>query len=1244
MKIGFFHIMLRLIGCTLVLCPNYALAGPVNIPGFYGPSITPPPPNQLPVLQKPTVTIPAPTGVTFENNPSQNELIVHQSQPNVIINWSSFNIGANAWTNFDQRGNSNWYALNRIWDSNPSLIFGKLTADGNIYLINQNGILFGQGSSINVHSLAASALNIKDSDFLNNTLKFQAEDYQMTGAGLDSLAAVSNYGTINAATGGFVFLIGPNVENGGIIDAALGQVGLVAGTQVYLTPDPTLNSTRTALVVDLQETGAGAAWNREGGRLTADMGMVGMYGSVVNQNGLIRSVTAVNQNGNIELRATKQINTGVNSITESPISDSPETADSSFTFQGGQIVMNGLQHVSADGSTIGNGMAPAVIEHLGVIDAPSGQVIMHAGERVFLESGSSVNVGGQWSNEAASQIAVDAQLNSVELADAYGQKGGLLQGQTISTIDLTGSSIGNISGSIIARQKTALEKSTNGGTININTDSGDIIVKQGALLDFSGGGINYSGGLVDTTKLLSGTKIYDISNAPLTAQYSAIVGQYTKTYNQTDSSGKPITESYAGLYYGGGTPLKTYVSSFTTGGNAGAIQLNAGTVVLDGQLNGSVTQGLYQTQRTVSSNYTSASDYQNALQLSQAQGLEMPIAGAVTIDTRSNHNSSITVQSDTTPLPANFSSDPNASPLTNQQTEISAKIINAAALGSLYLYANAKITTDSDASITLAPGGTFYAQAGRIEHYGKITVPAGTINMETADGINVSTADVPQNEEIYLASGSSLNVAGQQVDNSLVGKISDASVQSGQIQGGTISLLDTASNGRGVFIQSGAVLDVSGGYQISPNGKITGGNAGTLEVRGSTLMLEGDIRGYALAGSQGQIQGGQIILQAETVDVQNSQPDWSAFSTPDSAISDTLKGLVLAGDRFSNTGFTRIEMDSVNNINVEPFAEVVPSYVKLKTPVPAVMQGTNVSVASTDAFSEPVSGHDNLIRLDSTVGYETGPSSFTANAGQQFSWQEATVAQNRNAKLTISPDAVIVMAPEGKITLSATGDVTMSGILATRGGAISITSSGSSGSGSVTIDGQILAKGYDRLDTSSSVPGFGYNYIPRDGGQVTLQANNGDVNLAQGSIIDVSGSDAVTNTVMVGGQLASYHQASNSGGLFLTYSGSLNWNGSVYAQTNLSGLKGGTLSITKTDINKGLEVKAEDLLSYLAAGFDALTLASNNSLLFTNAVDVTIGRQLTLDAPLIQGSGQDVTLQSPWTILQNSSSSLASAA
>ena len=93
-----------------------------------------------------------------------NSLTINQTSQAAILNWQSFDIGKNATVQFNQPANG--AALNRIWDANPSQIYGALKATGQIYLINQNGILFGQGAQVDVGGLVASSLDIKNSRFL----------------------------------------------------------------------------------------------------------------------------------------------------------------------------------------------------------------------------------------------------------------------------------------------------------------------------------------------------------------------------------------------------------------------------------------------------------------------------------------------------------------------------------------------------------------------------------------------------------------------------------------------------------------------------------------------------------------------------------------------------------------------------------------------------------------------------------------------------------------------------------------------------------------------------------------------------------------------------------------------------------------------------------------------------------------------------------------------------------------------
>lgn len=85
---------------------------------------------------------------------------VRQTQPKAILTWESFDIGARTTLDFKQPG-QDAVALNRVLGSvRPSKIMGKITADGQVYVINRNGILFTGTAQINVGGLVASSLDI----------------------------------------------------------------------------------------------------------------------------------------------------------------------------------------------------------------------------------------------------------------------------------------------------------------------------------------------------------------------------------------------------------------------------------------------------------------------------------------------------------------------------------------------------------------------------------------------------------------------------------------------------------------------------------------------------------------------------------------------------------------------------------------------------------------------------------------------------------------------------------------------------------------------------------------------------------------------------------------------------------------------------------------------------------------------------------------------------------------------------
>ncbi|MGH8641046.1 MAG: filamentous hemagglutinin N-terminal domain-containing protein, partial [Burkholderiales bacterium] len=210
------------------------------------------------------------------------------NSPNAIINWQSFSIGASEITRFIQQSPSS-AVLNRVTTQNPSTILGTLESNGRVFLINPNGILFGDGARIDVGGLVASTLNLSDSDFLAGRMRFT----QTAGAG-----AVTNDGSISTASGGNVYLVGSAVTNRGIITSPQGEVVLAAGNSVEL-----VNPGTPSLRVEVS-----AAENQalNMGQIIADAGRIGIYAGLITHSGTLRADSAVaTADGRIVLKATK---------------------------------------------------------------------------------------------------------------------------------------------------------------------------------------------------------------------------------------------------------------------------------------------------------------------------------------------------------------------------------------------------------------------------------------------------------------------------------------------------------------------------------------------------------------------------------------------------------------------------------------------------------------------------------------------------------------------------------------------------------------------------------------------------------------------------------------------------------------------------------------------------------------------------------------------------------------------------
>lgn len=219
---------------------------------------------------------------------SGSTMTVTQKTDKTVINWQSFSIGAGEKVRFLQPGASS-IALNRVMGNNASNIYGTLTANGRVYLINPNGVLFAPGAQVNVGGLVASTLNITDSDFL-------AGKYSFNGSG----GSVTNQGSIIAADGGYVALLGGQVSNQGVIAAKQGTVALGAGKAMTLD----FNGDGLLSLAVNQSAVNALAENKnliqaDGGTVLMTAGAAdALAGTVVNNSGIVQA-RAVNRAGGV---------------------------------------------------------------------------------------------------------------------------------------------------------------------------------------------------------------------------------------------------------------------------------------------------------------------------------------------------------------------------------------------------------------------------------------------------------------------------------------------------------------------------------------------------------------------------------------------------------------------------------------------------------------------------------------------------------------------------------------------------------------------------------------------------------------------------------------------------------------------------------------------------------------------------------------------------------------------------------
>src|SRR6185295_649923 len=242
-------------------------------------------------------------------NPGTNNVIVNQQTDKAIINWHLFDVGANEKVRFNQP-NGGAITLNRVIGGlGPSMILGTIDANGRVFIINRDGILFGPNAVINTAGLLATTHDIRNDDFMAGRFNFNIPGRPD--------ASIVNLGTITATNGGFAALVAPGVRNSGTITATMGNVALASGNgftlDFYGDRLVTLNvgDSIAATVKDVATGLPLKALVGNDGKIKADGGRVELTAvaarqvidAVINTSGVIEANTIGTRNGMIVLGA-----------------------------------------------------------------------------------------------------------------------------------------------------------------------------------------------------------------------------------------------------------------------------------------------------------------------------------------------------------------------------------------------------------------------------------------------------------------------------------------------------------------------------------------------------------------------------------------------------------------------------------------------------------------------------------------------------------------------------------------------------------------------------------------------------------------------------------------------------------------------------------------------------------------------------------------------------------------------------
>lgn len=1131
------------------------------------------------------------------------DMVIEQIERNATLDWQTFNIGAGYGVRFDQPGSAA-VALNRIHALDPSVINGRLSANGQVYLINRNGIVFGRDAQVDVNTLIASALDIDDTVFAEGVLGAiqNGQAAFVAGADMDPDATIEilDGARLSASQGdaGRIVILAPHIVNGGAIETPDGQAILAAAQdRVYLAQSG--DTDLRGLLVEVQ-TGGDV---RNVGSIVAERGNVSILGLSVNQSGVVRATSSVSLNGSIRLvagdnggnpaapnldintsRANKvagaffeerggELMLGAGSVTEVLPAGSEQAADGqaqpgSFVDMAGRTVtLEGGSRLTVTGGAV-NLLAKSNPDEVfaGLPGEPE------SGVGVRIHDGARIDVSGDTStvvSVARNVIQVEARGN--ELADAPLQRDGAIRNQTLSVDIRQDTPFLNIDGAQALIQRGVGERFSAGGAVNI-ASSGDVIIEDGASIDIRGGEVTYTGDTVATSKLVTADgRVFDIADADPRRTYVGVLGGDLSIDHEKWGVSRTFTSG-----------LARFEPGYVEGKDAGTLRVTARRLAFNGDLFAGSSAGRLQRRTPGAVDTALARPFDQRahggsllIDLSSTRGLPaFIIAGDEALSSPPARGTAL---SDSTP------------------TVLSADLLAASRLSRLSVKTTGTLAIDK--AVELPESGSLELTAGRIDVNAGIRSAGGTVAMTvlkstgttaSGNGIVVPVADAA----LHVAAGVSIDVSGRWTNDAprLNPLPPTAPIVT---DGGSIAL----RSGGDLTLATGSLLDVGGGAHLTATGRLQAGRGGAITLESSDnrdaaakaltrLHIAGELRGFAFdSGGTLTLKANEfLIAEPARIDALLAErlPGGGARysltgSGPLRSLLDATDGsqtLLATPELFRSGGFSRFDLTaSRGGIDVADGTRVVLSTGSRLIDSAALLGFINArslpaGVAATRGSGNPLEIVPTGTALEAFTRIGPVPDGVRPRAVdlRLGSNNEFELEVNQAYPvLRVGTGARLLGAVGADIALAADTGIFVDGLIQAPAGNISLT----------------LGKGFERYAPQQmirlgsqallSTPGA-VLLTPNDrglrmgevfdGGTVTLRADFGAIVTAAGSRIAVDGVATTLDLPGIGGAYAPVDVAGRAGSIQLTAAESMLLQGDLSGRAARARASGGGLGIT----------------------------------------------------------------------------------